>query len=179
MRIQKNIHFIVTFTPTGQDFRRKLQVNYELINNSQIIFVQNLNEAALTAIGNSLFMEQIDRDTQETLQQDSLRDARLDTQTLIDAKVEHEKVQQAIIMVYLQSCQFAKVYQKKYEHTLFITPAHYIRSMDRFRQLVKDRRLTVMEIANRYKRGMERIKLTVASISDYYKELQETIPILT
>jgi hypothetical protein len=64
----------------------------------------------LTAIGHSLFMEQIDKDTQETLLQDALRDARLDTQTLVDAKVEHERVLQAIVMVYLQSCQFAKVY---------------------------------------------------------------------
>ena len=62
------------------------------MNNSQIIWIQNLNESSLKTIGEALFLTAIDHDTKEALVQDDFRDPRLDTQILVDAAIAHQKV---------------------------------------------------------------------------------------
>jgi P-loop containing dynein motor region D4 len=60
MRIKKNMQFIIQFTPTGQNFREKMQRNPELILNSQLVWIQNLASESLMVIGKKLFLEAIE-----------------------------------------------------------------------------------------------------------------------
>ena len=53
-----------------------------------------------------------------------------------------------------------------------------MRSLDNYRRLIKDRKSNVLDISNRYQKGMDQVKKTVNAITNYYKELESKIPVL-
>ena len=56
-RVRKNFHLIFNFTPSGGSFREKMEYHKNLMINSQMIWVQNLQFGDLEAIGRKVFIE--------------------------------------------------------------------------------------------------------------------------
>ena len=56
-RVRKNFHLIFNFTPSGSSFREKMEFHKNLMINSQMIWIQNLQPSDLQAIGQSSFID--------------------------------------------------------------------------------------------------------------------------
>ena len=56
-RVRKNFHLIFNFTPSGSDFREKMDHHKQLMINSQMIWIQNLTMIDLQQIGHKVFVE--------------------------------------------------------------------------------------------------------------------------
>jgi hypothetical protein len=97
MRVKKNMHFMLTFTPSGQNFRQKMQQNQGLMTNAQIIFIQNLTSDCLWQIGEQSFLPKMEEEAQFKLHEDKNRDTRLDQYNLSVARDTNEKVLKAMV----------------------------------------------------------------------------------
>ena len=81
-RVHKNIHFVMTFTPSGQNFRDKMQAHSQLMLNSSLIWIQQLEVNDLAQIGEQVFLDELQDETRQALVQDTERDPRLDDEVL-------------------------------------------------------------------------------------------------
>lgn len=68
-RVKKNFHLIFNFSPSGADFRGKMEAHKQLMLCSQMIWIQNLNEADLHAIGSIIFVQKTMKEAQEKAKQ--------------------------------------------------------------------------------------------------------------
>ena len=139
MRVKKNMHFIMTFSPTGENFRTQMQVNHGLITNSQLIFIQNLTFECLLQMGEYTFLPTQSEKAQDKIAEDLHRDQRLDDFNLSKEQEVHRKVLKAMSIIYLQTLQFSKYYKEKHQHQLFFTPAFFLNSLDNYDRLLQDR----------------------------------------
>lgn len=103
MRIKKNMHFIMTFTPSGSNFRQKMQMNQGLMANSQIVFIQNLAFDCLWQMGEEAFLPKMEELAREKIEAVSERDPRMDEYDLQQAKESNQKVLRALAEIYLQT----------------------------------------------------------------------------
>lgn len=55
-RIKSNFHLVLTYSPTGPNFREKLNKHQELVYLTHMIFLNDLRPAELTSLG-SAFLE--------------------------------------------------------------------------------------------------------------------------
>lgn len=68
-RVKKNFHLIFNFTPSGSDFRQKMENHKQLMVCSQMIWIQNLVEEDLNTIGNIIFVQKLLKDQEEKAKQ--------------------------------------------------------------------------------------------------------------
>jgi len=54
-RVKSNFHLVLQYSPTGRDFREKLAANKELLYLTQMIFMNDLPEPELEALGRGFF----------------------------------------------------------------------------------------------------------------------------
>lgn len=64
-RVKKNFHLIVHFSPSSETLKHKLQKYRQLLICSQMVWVQNLQQADLEAIGQTVFVDKAHRVLEE------------------------------------------------------------------------------------------------------------------
>lgn len=58
----------------------------------------------------------------------------------------NKKILQAVIKIYLDTIQFAKIYQQDTEHVLTFTPVFFIRTFKTYQRLLEERQQNVVKI---------------------------------
>lgn len=141
---------------------------------SQMIWIQNLNETDLHAIGQIVFVQKALKEAQEKAKQASdpnkAQDGEQPEMTAYDIQKDHvlnTKIMRAVSSIYLDTIQLAKQYQEETKHVLTFTPVFYLRTFKTYKRLLEERRKNVMSIQNRYEEGLKKIKLTQHAIEAY------------
>lgn len=127
-------------------------------------------------MGEQAFLPKMAEAATDKLFEDKERDQRLDDYNLQVAKEKNVKVLKAMVTIYLETLSFAKHYQEKHQHRIYFTPAYFLQNLNNYHRLMKDRQENVLNIKNRYIKGLERIKDTILAINKYYQELDVAIP---
>ena len=52
----------------------------------------------------------------------------------------NEKILQAVIQMYLETCKVAKRFKEDHHHTLYFTPVFFMRTFKTYRSLLKERK---------------------------------------
>ena len=176
-RVRKNFHLIFNFTPSGYDFREKMDKHKQLMINSCLIWIQNLQVADLEEMGKKIFLdkynEEIDkrpRDPKVPEQEDQYLRER--------EKALNPKVLRAVSLMYHAACEMSKRYHEEHRHVLYFTPAFFIRTFSTFTQLLDERKQNVVEIQKRYDKGLDKLRETMAEVKAYSTKLRNKTPVL-
>ena len=144
-RVRKNFHVIMNFTPSGQNFREKMDKHKNLMVNSTMIWIQNLQMVDLEEIGHKLFVEkyneEIDkrpRDPKVPEQEDDYNKDR--------EKALNPKILKAVSLMYLAAIDMGKKYHEEHGHVAYFTPVFFLRTFRMFTKLLDERKNNVVEI---------------------------------
>ena len=80
-RVRKNFHLVFNFTPSGDNFREKMEKHKQLMTNSQLIWIQNLHKDDLLQIGMKVFYEKMIKE-QDKMLQNPEREEQIDAYNL-------------------------------------------------------------------------------------------------
>ena len=144
-RVRKNFHVIMNFTPSGQNFREKMDRHKNLMVNSTMIWIQNLQMVDLEEIGHKIFVEkyneEIDkrpRDPKVPEQEDDYNKDR--------EKALNPKILKAVSLMYLAAIDMGKKYHEEHGHVAYFTPVFFLRTFRMFTKLLDERKNNVVEI---------------------------------
>ena len=86
------------------------------------------------------------------------------------------KVLKAVSLMYLATIDLSKAYKEEFQHVLYMTPVFFMRTFRIFTRLLEERKKNVVEIQQRYDKGLDKIKETIAEVKAYNKKLREKTP---
>jgi dynein heavy chain len=172
---------IFNFTPSGGSFREKMENHKNLMINSQMIWVQNLQYADLEAIGRKVFIESYNEELAAERAANVDNVERKDQEEAYNAEQTatlNDKVLQAVAKMYVQTTRMAKKFKTEHLHTLYFTPVFFIRTFSTYRHLLRERKQNVEEIQKRYDKGLSKIKATQDAVTAYNDILAKKTPAL-
>ena len=176
-RVRKNFKLIFNFTPSRYDFREKMEFHKNLMINSQMIWIQNLQEEDLEEIGKKVFIESELERIAKMPRDPNMADQEYEYLKQRETRL-NEKALKAVIYMYLKSLKVAKQYMEETQHKLYFTPVAYIRTFKTFTRLLDERRKNVVDIQKRYDKGMAKIKETMDAVKYQADKLKKKTPVL-
>lgn len=93
-------------------------------------------------------------------------------------KAINPKILNAVCLMYQAANVMAKRYHEEHAHILYFTPVFFIRTFRTFTRLLEERKLNVVEIQNRYNKGLEKLKVTMKEVKYYSSKLREKTPVM-
>ena len=93
-------------------------------------------------------------------------------------KALNPKVLDAVCRMYQATCDMGKRYHEEHGHILYFTPVFFIRTFREVTRLLEERKINVVEIQNRYNKGLEKLKVTMKEVKHYASKLREKTPIM-
>uniref|UniRef100_A0A4W3H1L8 Dynein axonemal heavy chain 12 n=1 Tax=Callorhinchus milii TaxID=7868 RepID=A0A4W3H1L8_CALMI len=151
-RCKENLHIVVAFSPIGNAFRNRLRQFPSLINCCTIDWFQPWPEDALERVANS-FLETLDLSENER------------TEIVSICKFFHTS---AITLS-------AKFLTELNRHN-YVTPTSYLELIATFRQLLTQKRDTVMKAKKRYTNGLDKLAFAESQVGEMKLELVELQP---
>ncbi|XP_015203470.2 dynein axonemal heavy chain 12 isoform X1 [Lepisosteus oculatus] len=151
-RCKENLHVVVAFSPIGEAFRNRLRQFPSLINCCTIDWFQPWPEEALERVANKF----------------------LETLELSD----HERME---VMPICKSFHTSAIHlSEKFLHNLgrhnYVTPTSYLELIAAFRQLLTQKRDTVMKAKKRYTNGLDKLAFAESQVGEMKKELVDLQP---
>uniref|UniRef100_A0A6Q2WX96 Dynein axonemal heavy chain 12 n=1 Tax=Esox lucius TaxID=8010 RepID=A0A6Q2WX96_ESOLU len=146
-RCRENLHVIVAFSPIGEAFRNRLRQFPSLINCCTIDWFQPWPEEALERVANK-FLESLEMS-------------------------EHER--QEVMPIFTPTIENSKFLSELGRHN-YVTPTSYLELIATFRQLLSQKRDTVMKAKKRYTNGLDKLAFAESQVSEMKKELVDLQP---
>ena len=144
-RVRKNFHLIFNFTPSGYNFREKMDNHKELMLNSQMIFIQNLQLEDLRQIGQKIFVDKYNEEIENRPRDPKIPEQEHEYNTNREKEL-HPKVLKAVSLMYMTTLEMAKKFREGHGHTLYFTPVFFIRTFSTFTRMLGQRKQNVVEI---------------------------------
>ncbi|OCT58631.1 dynein heavy chain 12, axonemal [Xenopus laevis] len=151
-RCKENLHIVVAFSPIGEAFRNRLRQFPSLINCCTIDWFQPWPEDALERVAVKFL---------ETLELS-----------------EHEQREVVPICKYFHTSAIAlsdKFLRDLGRHN-YVTPTSYLELIAAFRQLLSQKRDTVMKAKKRYTNGLDKLAFAESQVGEMKKELVDLQP---
>ncbi|KAG7228180.1 hypothetical protein INR49_013343 [Caranx melampygus] len=151
-RCRENLHIIVAFSPIGDAFRNRLRQFPSLINCCTIDWFQPWPEEALERVANSLL--------------ESLEMSENERQHVIPiCKTFHTSAK-----------QLSQRFLSELGRHNYVTPTSYLELIAAFRQLLSQKRDTVMKAKQRYTNGLDKLAFAESQVGEMKKELVDLQP---
>lgn len=176
-RVRKNFHVIMNFTPSGNNFREKMDKHKNLMVNSTMIWIQNLQMNDLEEIGHKVFVEKYNEEIEKRPRDPKVPEQE-DTYNKDREKSLNPKILKAVSLMYLAAIDMGKKYHEEHGHIAYFTPVFFLRTFRMFTKLLDERKNNVVEIQARYDKGLDKIKETIDEVKRYSKKLREKAPIM-
>nr|XP_015823588.2 dynein axonemal heavy chain 12 [Nothobranchius furzeri] len=151
-RCRENLHIVVAFSPIGNAFRNRLRQFPSLINCCTIDWYQSWPEEALERVAHS-FLESLEMSEKE----------RQDVIPI--CKTFHTSA------IQLSDRFFAELGRHNY-----VTPTSYLELIATFRQLLTQKRDSVMRAKHRYSNGLDKLAFAELQVAEMKKELIDLQP---
>ncbi|XP_068166194.1 dynein axonemal heavy chain 12-like [Antennarius striatus] len=151
-RCRENLHIVVAFSPIGDTFRQRLRQFPSLINCCTVDWFQPWPEEALERVANS-FLSELEMKGNE----------RQDVITI--CKTFHNSVKD------LSDRALVELGRHNY-----VTPTSYLELIETFRQLLTQKRETIMNAQQRYKDGLEKLETTESMVTEMQQKLEKLQP---
>ena len=168
---------IFNFTPSGSDFREKMDKHKQLMINSQMIWIQNLTMVDLQQIGQRVFVERYNEEIDKRPKDPKVPEQE-DKYNKDREKERSPRVLEAVSLMYLAAGEVGKRYHEQHKHVLYFTPVFFLRTFRVFTRLLEERKHNVEEIQRRYDKGLEKIKETMAEVKAFSNKLRSKTPLL-
>lgn len=143
--MRKNFHLIFNFTPSGSDFREKMDKHKQLMINSQMIWIQNLTMVDLQQVGQKVFVERYNEEIDKRPKDPKVPEQE-DKYNKDREKERSPKVLKAVSLMYLAAGEMGKRYHEQHKHVLYFTPVFFLRTFRVFTRLLEERKHNVEEI---------------------------------
>ncbi|KAM4720749.1 dynein axonemal heavy chain 12 [Rhinophrynus dorsalis] len=151
-RCKENLHIVVAFSPIGDAFRNRLRQFPSLINCCTIDWFQPWPEDALERVAVK-FLE-----------------------TLELTKNEHQEVVSICKYFHTSVISLSDKFLRDLGRHNYVTPTSYLELIAAFRQLLSQKRDTVMKAKKRYTNGLDKLAFAESQVGEMKKELVELQP---
>ncbi|KAG7518207.1 dynein heavy chain 12, axonemal [Solea senegalensis] len=151
-RCKENLHIVVAFSPIGDAFRNRLRQFPSLINCCTIDWFQPWPEEALERVANT-FLESLDM-----------------------SKNERQEVIPICKTFHTSAKQLSQRFLSELGRHNYVTPTSYLELIAAFRQLLTQKRDTVMKAKLRYINGLDKLAFAESQVGEMKKELEELQP---
>ncbi|CAL8325422.1 unnamed protein product [Merluccius merluccius] len=151
-RCRENLHIVVAFSPIGNAFRNRLRQFPSLINCCTIDWFQPWPEEALERVANS-FLE-----------------------TLEMSEHERQQVMPICKNFHTSAIQLSLKFLSELGRHNYVTPTSYLELIAAFRQLLTQKRDTVMKAKKRYTNGLDKLAFAESQVGEMKMELVELQP---
>jgi len=157
LRTKANLHVVLTMSPMGDNFRRRIRMFPSLINCCYIDWFYTWPEDALQSVAHAVLTSPGERGEELTLEQ-------------IDAVVDvcvymHETVQEQ-----------AEIYRTKNRRHTYVTPTSYLQLISLFRSLLIQRRGEVQSTRSKLQNGLDTLREASRTIMQLEAALREKKP---
>ncbi|XP_053325574.1 dynein axonemal heavy chain 12 [Spea bombifrons] len=151
-RCKENLHIVVAFSPIGDAFRNRLRQFPSLINCCTIDWFQPWPEDALERVAVK-FLE-----------------------TLEMTETEHQEVVSICKHFHTSAISLSDKFLRELGRHNYVTPTSYLELIAAFRQLLTQKRDTVMKAKKRYTNGLDKLAFAESQVGEMKKELVELQP---
>ena len=151
-RCRENLHLVISFSPVGEDFRRRLRMFPSLVNCTTIDWFLAWPQDALLDVAQSQFKD-VDVPAE-------LKDGIIDI--CVDMQTRGEELA-------------SKFYHELRRH-FYITPTSYLELLALFTELVKEKRVSTKSLITRYSNGLQKLQDTGEAVSQMQVDLEELQP---
>jgi len=156
-RIKNQFHLVLQFSPTGNDFREKITRRKELLYMSQMIFLRDLPQPELEALGQSFFKLQNEKATNKAII-NGTGAPKLNQYSASNDKGSQDRVLRCMVRMYLLAQEMTTRFAIEHEQNLYMTPTMFLRMFKVFKKLLKERSVVVQDISERYEAGLQKIR---------------------
>eukprot|EP00746_Dinoflagellata_sp_MGD_P006891 gnl/MRDRNA2_/MRDRNA2_113587_c0_seq1.p1 gnl/MRDRNA2_/MRDRNA2_113587_c0~~gnl/MRDRNA2_/MRDRNA2_113587_c0_seq1.p1 ORF type:complete len:2479 (+),score=556.96 gnl/MRDRNA2_/MRDRNA2_113587_c0_seq1:117-7439(+) len=154
VRVKKNVHVVLAFSPVGDAFRNRLRMFPSLVNCCTIDWFREWPAEALYSVAKQ----------QLTNAQVVLPDMESSLQMF---KIIHQSVEKS-----------AKVFFRKTKRNVYITPTSYLELLNAFQGVLALKRKTVGTQQHRYQVGLDKIRDAEQQVAGLQTMLVEKKPVL-
>ncbi|XP_063282951.1 dynein axonemal heavy chain 12 [Pelobates fuscus] len=151
-RCKENLHIVVAFSPIGDAFRNRLRQFPSLINCCTIDWFQPWPEDALERVAIK-FLE-----------------------TLELTSTERKEVVPICKYFHTSALELSDKFLREQGRHNYVTPTSYLELIAAFRQLLSQKRDTVMKAKKRYTNGLDKLAFAESQVAEMKKELVELQP---
>ncbi|XP_073425921.1 dynein axonemal heavy chain 12 [Dendrobates tinctorius] len=151
-RCKENLHIVVAFSPIGDAFRNRLRQFPSLINCCTIDWFQPWPEDALERVAVK-FLE-----------------------TLELSNTEHQEVVPICKYFHTSAIALSDKFLRELGRHNYVTPTSYLELIAAFRQLLSQKRDTVMKAKKRYTNGLDKLAFAESQVGEMKKELVDLQP---
>jgi dynein heavy chain len=151
---KKNLHLVLSFSPVGELFRKRLRTFPSLINCTTIDWFLPWPNEALKSVALAL-----------------LQDSEV-------AKDEIEKVADIFVIMQDKIVELARRYLEELRKYFYVTPTSYIELVNCFKKMLTNRMKESKANVNKYTVGLEKINNADIEVFNKKKELEELTPML-
>ncbi|XP_075690041.1 dynein axonemal heavy chain 12 [Rhinoderma darwinii] len=151
-RCKENLHIVVAFSPIGDAFRNRLRQFPSLINCCTIDWFQPWPEDALERVAVK-FLE-----------------------TLELTNIEHQEVVPICKHFHTSAIALSEKFLGELGRHNYVTPTSYLELIAAFRQLLSQKRDTVMKAKKRYTNGLDKLAFAESQVGEMKKELVDLQP---
>jgi len=149
-RCRSNIHVMLTFSPIGEDFRKRLRMFPSIVNCTTIDWFLPWPKDALSSVAH-YFLEDVDLD-----ERDGIVSICVDMQQRVR--------------------NLTKRYYDELRKYYYVTPTSYLQLIKTFKLLLEKKRDEIGTIINKFKRGLEQLKNAQSEVARLEIELTELGP---
>jgi len=166
-RVRDNFHLVLQYSPTGLDFREKINTHKELFYLSSVVFTADLPASELEALGRGFFRLEHEKAVLKSIV-DGTGVPKVKQYSVTNDTDSKNRVLRCISRMFLQAQELAKSYAREEAQTLYMAPAMFLRLFTCYRKLLKERQAVVKDISSRYEAGLAKIKQTQDAIYRYH-----------
>ncbi|MFT7804825.1 dynein heavy chain 12, axonemal [Arapaima gigas] len=151
-RCRENLHVVVAFSPIGEAFRNRLRQFPSLINCCTIDWFQPWPEEALERVAYK-FLETIEM-----------------------SDPERQEVVSICKTFHTSAIELSQRFLSELGRHNYVTPTSYLELIAAFRQLLTQKRDTVMKAKRRYTNGLDQLAFAESQVGEMKKELVDLQP---
>ena len=149
-KAKTNIHLVLTMSPIGEDFKRRLRMFPSLVNCCTIDWFLPWPKEALQSVA-EYFLNQVELDNREGI---------------ISICVDMQE----------RVSQLSTRYYQEMKRYYYVTPTSYLVLIKTFQNLLAQKRKSVNSVIFKYEKGLSQLAMAEQQVSVLQVELQDLIP---